>query len=96
MLCNVFKKIEFAFIKFIGCFMNNMSSYGVFRQKNVLKQKVRNLQIVAFRMGNLQVTQNSCSCEWISLTCVLGALIRNRMGNFVVSFYSLHIIYEIL
>jgi len=31
-------------------------------------------------MGNLQVTQNSCSREWTSLTCVLGALIRNGMG----------------
>jgi len=33
-------------------------------------------------MGNLQVTKNSCSREWISLTCVLGALIRNGMGVF--------------
>ena len=54
------------------------------------------LKIVAFRMGNLQVTQNSCSCEWTSLTCVLGALIRNAMGNLVVAFYYLRIIYEIL
>jgi len=54
------------------------------------------LKIVVFRMGNLQVTHNSCSCEWTSLTCVLGALIRNGMRNFVVAFYSLRIIYEIL
>jgi len=47
-------------------------------------------------MGNLQVTQNSCSREWTSLTCVLGALIRNGMRNFVVAFYSLRIIYEFL
>jgi len=47
-------------------------------------------------MGNLQVTQNSCSCEWTSLTCVLGSLICNGTGNFVVAFYSLRIIYEIL
>jgi len=30
-------------------------------------------------MGNLQVTKNSCSREWI-LSRVLGALIRNGMG----------------
>jgi len=34
-----FKKNMFAFIKFIGCFMNKTRPYGVFRQKKVLKQK---------------------------------------------------------
>jgi len=52
------------------------------------------LEMLPLYVGNLQVTKNSCSREWISLTCVLGALIRNEMRNFVVAFYSLRIIYE--
>ncbi len=34
-----------------------------------------------------------CCCEWLPLTVSLGALIRNGMGNFVIVFYSLHIIF---
>ena len=34
-----------------------------------------------------------CCCEWLPLTVSLGALIRNEMGNFVIVFYSLRIIF---
>ena len=42
-------------------------------------------------MSNLQVIKNRCSRVRISLGCVLGALIRNEMGNLVYVFYSLRI-----
>jgi len=39
------------------------------------------LENVALRMGNLQVIKIRCSRVRTSLGCVLGALIRNGMGN---------------
>ena len=47
-------------------------------------------------MGNLQVIENRCSRVRTSLGCVIGALIRNGMGMFVIALYSLRITYEVL